>query len=233
MPRSGISRKFAFEKDRLSQQWNQYSLPKTVEIAAAEYGNMLKLLLGRAGLTVDELKWTPPKEASVVGNQKKSPQHQVLTFTVRAKGSLTALTKAAEQLRQVPVMHRMKQIVIDKMDTKDKSSKLNVQMTIEAMIVAGTDNPQSTLKASADTKVRLKAMAPSERDFSDIPKRDPFLGYIPPPPPRARSRRRRRNPNRTRCRRVPIRGCSSGSTRSSRTGARRRSTTSTGPTRFV
>jgi hypothetical protein len=169
------------DQKRLGDKWNKFSLPPTVEMAAAEYGGMLKPLLGRAGLTVDDFKVTLPPENRTAASQKKAAQHQILTFSVRAKGTLTALTKAAEQLRQVPVMHRMKQIVIDRLDPKDKTGKLNIQMTIEAMIVANTDNHPSW-RPSVDTAAKLKQLAPSERRFADIPLRDPFMGKVPPPP---------------------------------------------------
>jgi hypothetical protein len=174
-------RTLKLDQKRLSDKWDKFSLPKTVEMAAAEYGGMLKPLLSRAGLTVDDFKVTLPQENRLATSQKKAAQHQILTFSIRAKGNLTALTKAAEQLRQVPVMQRMKQIVVDRADPKDKTGKLNIQMTIEAMIVANTDN-HPTWKSSSDSAAKLKELLPSARKFSDIPLRDPFVGKLPPPP---------------------------------------------------
>jgi hypothetical protein len=174
---------FLLDQKRLGEKWNPFSLPKTVEMAAAEYGGKLKPLLSKAGLTVDDFKVIVPAEVRVNLSQKKAAQHQILTFSVRAHGTLTALTKATEQLRQMPVMHRMKQMVVDRADPKDKTGKLNIQMTIEAMIVAGTDN-QPTWRPSAATLPLLKGTSLSERNLSDLPKRDPFVGKVIPPPVR-------------------------------------------------
>ena len=216
------------DQKRLGDKWDKFSLPKTVEMAAAEYGGMLKPLLGKAGLTVDDFKVNLPPESRIGAQQKKTAQHQILTFSIRAKGTLTALTKAAEQLRQVPVMHRMKQIVIDRADSKDKVGKLNIQMTIEAMIVANTDNHPSW-KASSENTAKLIELNPSTRKFADIPLRDPFLGKVPPPPepvkpPDGGSRR---------VRQVPISASSCASTRSCRTFRRRLSSIAAGMCRFA
>ena len=179
--KEAATRKFEFEQQRLAEKWNKLSLPKTVEMAAADYGGMFKPLITKAGLTVDDFKVTLPPEVRAAGAMKKTAQHQILTFTVRAKGTLKALTKATEQLRQVPLMDRVKQVVIDRADPKDKTGKLNIQMTIEAMIVAGTDN-HPTWKPSAANKDLLKDTL-SDRNLSDLPLRDPFVGKVPPPPP--------------------------------------------------
>jgi hypothetical protein len=173
-------RDLRLEQKRLSEKWDKLSLPKTIEMAASDYGEKLKPLLSKAGLTVDDFKVTLPPETRAAGQMKKTAQHQILTFNVRAKGTLKALTKATEQLRQVPVMDRVKQVVIDRADPKDKTGKLNIQMTIEAMIVAGTDN-HPTWKASAANNPLRETL--SDRNLSDLPLRDPFLGKVPPPPP--------------------------------------------------
>ena len=150
-------------------------------MAVAEYGGKLQPLLRKAGLTLDDFKVTLPPEARTSASQKKTAQHQILMFSVRARGTLAALTKATEQLRLLPVMHRVKQVIIDRADPKDKTGKLNIQMTIEAMIVAGTDN-HPTWRPSAATRELLKDSVLSERNLSDLPLRDPFMGKVPPPP---------------------------------------------------
>ena len=80
-------------------------------------------------------------------------------------------------------MHRVKTVVVDRADPKDKTGKLNVQMTIEAMIIAGTDNQQMSWRPSAAKLELLKGTTLSERNLADLPLRDPFVGKLPLPPP--------------------------------------------------
>jgi hypothetical protein len=170
---------YRIEKQRLSK-WNKLSLPNNIDVASAEYAQMLKPLLRKAGLTVDDFQGPPPQDVRGQVNQKK-PQHTILPFTVRAKGTLESLTKAAETLRRIPVMHRVQKVTIDRIDAKDKTGKLSIQMVIEGMIVYGANNTPS-YKPSSDTRELLAKLAPSNRNFDDMPLRNPFLGYVPPPP---------------------------------------------------
>lgn len=189
-----------------SQKWHKLSLPANPDRAAAEYAQVLKPLLRDAGLTVDDFRGPPPQEAKLTGNQKKA-QHMTLPFQVRAKGTMTSLVAALDALQRMPVMHRVRSILVDRVDQKDKSGKLNVQMTIEAMIVAGTNNHPSYLPApppriseaekvasaigyptmlvdaaysTAQPPVRVAEGSKVERNFDDITLRNPFLGLVPP-----------------------------------------------------
>lgn len=131
---------FSLEKAEQTK-WNKLSLPKNFEKATAQYGQMLRSLIRDAGLTIDDLQGPPPQEGKATGSVvQKKPQHAVLPFTVRAKGTLANLTLALDALQRVPVMHRIKSIVIDRVDPKDKTGKLAINLALEAVSVHGVDN---------------------------------------------------------------------------------------------
>jgi hypothetical protein len=190
-----------------SQKWYKLSLPANPDRAAAEYAQVLKPLLRDAGLTVDDFRGPPPQETKLTGNQKKA-QHMTLPFQVRAKGNVTSLVAALDALQRMPVMHRVRSILVDRADQKDKTGKLGIQMTIEAMIVSGANNQPSYLPAppprvaeaervasalgyptglmeaiysTARPPVRVAEGSKVDRNFDDIPLRNPFLGLVPQP----------------------------------------------------
>lgn len=156
-------------------KWNKLSLSANPGRAAAEYGSMLKPLLRECGLTVDDFQGPPPQDAFNVGSQKKA-KHIVLPFQVRAKGTVASLAQTLEALQRMPVMHRVKTMVVDRVDAKDRAGKLNIQMTIEAMIVSGANN---------QPKFSLENLAPAAttRMYNEVAMRNPFVGALPAPPP--------------------------------------------------
>lgn len=163
-----------FKRDKKSvEKWKTLSLPKDPTKAASEFDKMLRPLLRDAGLVVDDFQGPPPQENAGSSTQKK-PKHVVLPFQVRAKGSLESLAKALDALQRMPVAHRVKTLVVDRVDAKDRTGRVGVQMTIEALIVAGTEN-----------KLKLDKPSPpvTNRTYTEVALRNPFLGAQPPPPP--------------------------------------------------
>lgn len=164
----------AFQLDKAAMaKWSSLSLPKDPNRAASEYGKMLKPLLRDAGLSLEDFQGQPPQDM-LGGDKQKKSKHVVLPFQVRAKGTVDSLAKALEALERVPVMHRVKSMVVDRLDAKDKTGRVGVQMTIEAVIVANTN-----------TQPKLDKLLPSttNRTYSEVALRNPFLGAVPPPPP--------------------------------------------------
>lgn len=157
-------------------KWVKLSLPNSFDRASAEYGKMLKPLLRDCGLTVEDFKGPPPQEQTSLTTQKKA-KHIVLTYQVRAKGTIESLTKTLEALQRMPLAHRVNTLVVDRIDPKDKTGKLGVNMTIEALIVAGTNNQPKM------TPSDLAGAAPTKRLYGEVALRNPFVGYVPPPPP--------------------------------------------------
>ncbi len=153
-------------------KWNKLSLPKDPNVAAAEYSKMLKPLLRDCGLAVEDFQGPPPQEGPSIGSQKKA-RHIALPFVIRAKGTVESLAKTLEALQRMPVMHRVKTLVVDRLDAKDKGGRVGVQMTIETVIVYGADN-QPKLDG-------LKGLSPpsSTRNYLDVAMRNPFLGLVP------------------------------------------------------
>ena len=165
------------DKQLLVSKWNQLSLPSNQGRAATEYGAMLKPLLG-ARMKIESFVGPPPTETRVVQGQKKA-QHQILAFNVRAKGTLEDLVDCMEQLRRIPVAHRIKSLVVDRLDAKDTEGRLGIQMVIETLIVAGAKNEPS-LKPISPTAIEdgsvMKWIPSSTRDFNTVALRNPFVG---------------------------------------------------------
>ena len=168
------------DKQLLVTKWNQLSLPPNQGRAATEYGAMLKPLLG-ARMKIESFVGPPPTETRVIQGQKKA-QHQILAFNVRAKGTLEDLVECMEQLRRIPVAHRIKSLVVDRIDAKDTEGRLGIQMVIETLIVAGAKNEPS-LKPVSPTALEDKSVAAwltsSTREFETVALRNPFVGQKP------------------------------------------------------
>ena len=121
------------------------SLPANPELAAAEYMAYLQPVLDKSGLAVEEMSHSQPqkiKPVSAIPNIKEVG-HQVMTFTVRARGDLKQLVKAMDLMQKTPYEHRIRNLTIDRVEIsqkKDASNKLMIQMIIETLLVAKTEN---------------------------------------------------------------------------------------------
>jgi hypothetical protein len=97
------------------------------------------------------------------------------------------VVSALENLERTPVMHRVKGLTLARQEstsTKDKDqskNSLNIQMNLEAMIVAGA-KPGVAPVLKPDSKIFLPT--PSHpRNYADIAKKNIFIGPVPVPPP--------------------------------------------------
>jgi hypothetical protein len=160
------------------------SLPADVDKASAEYNlQYLQPMLLKSGLAVEQVNAgksvqkmkvvTPIQGVTTVG-------HQILTFTVRASGELPALITALERMQKTPYEHRIKSLTIDRAEpanSKKQSNKLNIQLNIEVLLVAGTKNTTSTTLDPT-----LVQPGPENRQYAEISKRNIFVGALPPDP---------------------------------------------------
>lgn len=92
------------------------SLPASPEQASAVYHKYLKELLIDSGLSVDE---TTPQNVVKVKPAAPIPGvtavgHQILPFTVRVNGELSALVTALEAMQKTPYEHRVKSLTVDR-----------------------------------------------------------------------------------------------------------------------
>jgi hypothetical protein len=195
------------------------SLPPKPDLAVSEYSKYLQPLLTQSGLVLDSFTTPSVAEAkptTTTPQNAKKPTHQVLAFQVRAKGDLKALVKALERLQKTPLVHRVKALSIDRMDASAgaTNNRLNIGMTIEAMIVGRSEGRPNNLLGIDPRMVALDGIAAlqggptglalvpwvvgptgpvaqrrlegemAHRYYSDIARRNPFVGASKPPPPR-------------------------------------------------
>lgn len=187
-------------------------LPGSVDRAAAEYARYLKPLLHDAGLTVDEFQGPPPVEAkSLTAGQKKPSIYQILPYQIRAKGDIASLATALENMRRTPVLHRVRNLTLDRLDPRDTIAKLGIQMTVEVMVnpaskkspklipypdprmlaidglAALTGIPSGSLLSpwTAEGMPLTQGIRNAEESSLrvDLSNLNPFLGEVPPPPP--------------------------------------------------
>lgn len=205
-PISEYNNKISSLEDKKDQVWQQInlieagrkdlekakrmSLPAQQVKAAASYDQYLVDLLRESGLTEVFVQGPPPadpKSAPTVPTAVTAPKkagHTILNYTVRAKGSLAAVVTALENLQRTPIMHRVRGLSLGRQDNNSSkeanTGKLLVQMTIEAMIVAGVKADQEAkLKPNADAKLPTESYP---RKYTDIARKNIFIGPVPLPP---------------------------------------------------
>jgi hypothetical protein len=173
----------------LVKQKQALSLPASQVKASEAYDRYLVSLLTASGLSEVGVQGPPPADpkaapatAAPQGPPKKAA-HTILTYQVRAKGTLAAVVNALENLQRTPVLHRVKGMTLGRQDSSGKESaaaKLLVQLTVEAMIVAGVEaDHRPKLEPETSKKLPTDALA---RDYGDVAKKNIFTGPIPPPP---------------------------------------------------
>ena len=184
------------------------SLPANPELAAAEYMAYLQPVLDKSGLAVEEMSHSQPqkiKPVSAIPNIKEVG-HQIMTFTVRARGDLKQLVKAMDLMQKTPYEHRIRNLTIDRVEIsqkKDASNKLMIQMIIETLLVAKTENKPGLppginpmllitdeiagtslginfgmVAAALQLKQTLPTL-PESRDYALIGDKNIFVGAIP------------------------------------------------------
>lgn len=172
---------------KLLEQARLLSLPVSQKDALEKYDAYLVNLLNSSGLTEVNVREQPPADIKTSTNGQtqasaaKKPEHKILTFQVRAKGNLAAAVAALENLRRTPVMHRVKGLTLARRENTAKDvnkDNLNVQMTIEAMIVAGAKKDFiPTLLPDSSSALPMES---HPRRYSDIARKNIFTGPVPP-----------------------------------------------------
>jgi hypothetical protein len=120
------------------------SLPTAENEAKIEYVNYLHSILPRAGLRVEEV--TPALNAVKMKPISNIPGikevgHQMLSFQVKARGTMATLAAALNEFQQTPYEHRIKNMTIDRADTsKDENAKLIINLIIECLLVSKAES---------------------------------------------------------------------------------------------
>ncbi|MFO0967070.1 MAG: hypothetical protein U0793_16000 [Gemmataceae bacterium] len=163
------------------------SLPLEPHHAAIEYERYLVGVVQDAGLT--SVNFTGPTNLdgkAGVAKGKKTATQTILTFQVKANGTLPRVMDLLTRMQNTPVMHRVKKLTLDRADPKDMTGKLAIAMETEALIYQEIQ-PNHEPKLTPSAKIDPPGTNPA-RSYADAGKRNFFVGYIPPPPIIARDK---------------------------------------------
>jgi hypothetical protein len=169
------------------------SLPAKPEETSLVYQEFLKKVLRNSELDFEQI--TPGQlrdiEVAIPIPGIKKTGHKMMTFSVRARGSLEQLVSVLEEIQQTPYEHRISRLNIDRKNLgteQDTDNTLNIQMTIDTLLAAKTKNRPDTFAASA-AKLTPLFVKPANRDYALLSKKNIFVGdpgplikYIRPPP---------------------------------------------------
>jgi hypothetical protein len=157
-------------------RWRVMGLPSDPNVAALEYSKFLQTLLTSSQLRVEEFTSSEPKVAAAPG---KKPSYTPYTVDVKARGELSALARALEKFQRTPLLHRVKKLTLSRPEGGKESGKgLAIHMTVEALIVNGSEKRGSELLGPEQKKVMVAA-APS-RSYGDMARQSIFQGAPPP-----------------------------------------------------
>jgi hypothetical protein len=171
---------------KLMEEKRKISLPVKQFDASNRYIAWVDFLLTSCGLKAVDLKPEEIRAANPNQNQPgggaKKPEHTILTVNVNAKGTMAAVVDAFEKLQRTPLVHRIKSFTIGHQESNAKGvdkDSLNLTMTLEAMIVAGTD-PKKTFPDWMTVSKTLAMLPPLDHkrnlSYSDIANNNFFLG---------------------------------------------------------
>lgn len=118
------------------------SLPPNAAEATNEYQRYLQHVMTYNGLAVEDIT---PSQASKMKFQPTIPGirdvgHQMMTYTVRARGELKSLVAAMELMQTTPYEHRIRNLTVNRpdmvRDSKEPNPKLHIEMVVETLLVA-------------------------------------------------------------------------------------------------
>ncbi len=211
------------EENNLEQEkWNTFrlehkklvlarlkSLPAKPSDAQSAYTYYLEQSVHKSGLVLGAIQPSAPtrmKPVSAIPGVKEIG-HQLMTFTLTARGELAELVKLMETLQTTPYEHRIRSLGVDRADqavTKGAGKKLIITMVIETLLVAKNENgpahpPGVNTECLIVDHIASRSMAaplgwgivgnrlaisqatpiPANRRYGDIAKKNIFVGAIP------------------------------------------------------
>jgi hypothetical protein len=145
------------KRDRIAQikaarpqldRWKHISLPADADMAQREYEKYLTDLLRLADFAPGALSVTPrpldTKSSPTLPG--KGPVYTKLAFQVQARGSLESLVRMMEHFYRTNLLQQVKTFLVQKPATTRPGQQprdLDINMTVEALIVNGAENRQS------------------------------------------------------------------------------------------
>lgn len=133
------------ERPRL-ERLRSLSLPADPDLARREYESYLTNLVRDSGFEAGSYSITPkPVEARATGPgpAPKKPPTTRLGYTVQAHGTLDKVVKMLTDFYHTSLLHQVRTISLQRPATlgpQQKPGELDLNLTIEALVVAGADN---------------------------------------------------------------------------------------------
>jgi hypothetical protein len=165
------------EKDRTMLQVRQAiarrselekrSLPTNRELARSLYHNWLTSTV--QGSELSDINVSPKETTGATKSFEK------LSFTVRGQGTLAQITKLLHDFYTPNYLHQIRFMTLNPVE---KSNKLNLMMTVEALILPGAANKDSLPTEKGD---QLVAANSADEYRKVIVERNLFAEYTPPP----------------------------------------------------
>ena len=168
------------EMQNLERLRNMSLSPKP-EVAKAEYDTYLSTLLSNCKLVYDLRAGVISDVKGPGGGNPNAvrPGHQILSYEVRvAKADLRNVVRALDLIQKTPLVHRIKSLTIERVDTsaKNTTDQVKVQMTIESLIVSRAEPRPGGPLALDQRLIVLEAWSTLNRGPGGIALL-PWLGY--------------------------------------------------------
>lgn len=156
--------RYSKAQEALREEWKKDSLPDNKEAALNQFQLWLSSLANKHQLSNLEVVGQFVGESRGVAKKFK--------FSLDAFGSIDQLAKFMEEFSRVDRLQEIRNLTLE----PDKSGKLKISLTAEALAVAGNRNTTlpEEIRTSLTSQDTAKVLA--GRNF--------FAEYVPPPPPR-------------------------------------------------
>jgi len=148
------------------ERWKQLSLPADANLARREYQKLISEMLRQSGFVEGASTVLAPKEANTKSSPtlpgRKEPIYTRLEFTVRGQAELASIAGFLNRFYQTPLLHEIKTINIQRPQTVTQAQRpndLDVNLTIEALIIAGVDNRPQLLPNISKRVLLVDAVA--------------------------------------------------------------------------
>jgi Tfp pilus assembly protein PilO len=156
--------RYSKAQDALREQWKKDSLPDNKEAALNQFQIWLSALANKHQLSNLEVVGQFAGETKGVAKKFK--------FTLDALGSIDQFAKFLEEFSRIDRLQEVRSLTLE----PEKSGKLRLSLTAEALALAGNRNTTlpEEIRTSLTNQDAAKVLA--SRNF--------FAEYVPPPPPR-------------------------------------------------
>jgi hypothetical protein len=137
------------------ERYRQESLPADLDVAKVQYTRYLEGLLRENGFKEISVAPRPvnSRGAPTLGN--KTPIYTQLGYTVQGRATLQSLVGMMDKFYRTGLLHQIKTVTVQRPLTTQQGQRqdeLDVNLTIEALVVAGADK-RATLMPTVDKRL--------------------------------------------------------------------------------